>query len=408
MKTGFRSRRARRGIELLAIGFAAFPLVVAGAALYFVLTISPMHTSADAVPSRVVAEPSEAWSAAVEQARRVARSMLKDENLPGVSLAVAVDGRVVWAESFGWANVEHRVPATPRTQFRIGAVSKPLTAAAAGLLHERGLLDLDAPVQRYLPTFPEKQWPITTRQLMGHVAGVRVHRDEHETLGTDHCGTTAEGLGLFAADPLRFRPGTRYRYSTYGWILVSAVVEAAANDPFFLFIQREVFEPLAMNDTRPDAAGRDVPNRASFYFPRLATRTALGLHPTRPVDYSCFSGGGAFLSTPSDLVRFGSAMMSGTLLRPGTVALLQTPLRLESGASTSYGLGWKIETVTLRGAPARLIGHDGSPFGATASLMAFPDHRLAIAVTSNVSFANGVAPFGLKLAELFAPAPHSN
>jgi len=406
VKTGFRTRRGGRSIELLAIGFAALPLVVAGAVLYFVFTISPVHTGPDAVPSNAAAAPSEAWSAAVEEARRLARSMLAEENLPGVSAAVAVNGAIVWAEGFGWADVEHRAPATPLTLFRIGGVSKPLTAAAAGLLHERGLLDLDAPVQRYVPAFPEKEWPTTTRQLMGHVAGVRVHRDEHESLGTDHCGTTVEGLELFATEPLRYRPGTEYRYSTYGWILVSAVVEAAANEPFFLFIQDEVFEPLAMNDTRPDSADRDVPNRASFYFPRFATRTHLGLHPTRPVDYSCFSGGGAFLSTPTDLVRFGSAMMNGTLLRPATIALLQTPLRLVSGASTNYGLGWKVETVTLRGAPARLIGHDGSPFGGTASLMTFPDHGLAIAVTSNVSFANGVAPFGLKLAELFAPARH--
>jgi len=156
-----------------------------------------------------------------------------------------------------------------------------------------------------------------------------------------------------------------------------------------------------MRDTGPDSADWDVPNRASFYFPRLAMRTRLGLHPARRVDYSCFSGGGAFLSTPSDLVRFGSAMMNGMLLRPGTIALLQTPLRLESGVSTNYGLGWNVEAVSLRGAPARLIGHDGSPFGATTSLMTFPDHRLAIAVSSNVSFANGVAPFGLKVAEAF-------
>jgi serine beta-lactamase-like protein LACTB, mitochondrial len=407
VKDGFKSRRNHWGPALLAIGFAALPLVVGGAVLYFVLTISPVHTSPDAVPSRAAAPPSEVWSPAVEEGRRLARAMLKDENLPAVSVAVAIDGRIVWAEGFGWADVEGRVAATPLTRFRIGSVSKPLTAAAAGLLHERGLLDLDAPVQQYVPAFPEKRWPITTRQLMGDVAGVRNYPNEHERLGTDQCGTTAEAMEPFAAAPLLFRPGTQHRSSTYGWVLASAVVEAAAKEPFYGFITWQVFEPLGMNDTGPDSPAGEVPNRASFYYPRFATRTSLGLHPARPVDYSCFSGAGAFLSTPSDLVRFGSAMMNASLLRPDTIALLQTPLQLESGASTNYGLGWNVETVDLRGAPARLVGQHANPFGGTSSLITFPDHRLAIAVTSNVSYASGVARFGLKLAELFTPARHS-
>jgi CubicO group peptidase (beta-lactamase class C family) len=283
-------------------------------------------------------------------------------------------------------------------------VSQVLTAAAAGVLADRGLLDLDAPVQRYVPAFPEKPWPVTTRQLLGHVGGVRDFPDEHERLSADHCGTTAEALEPFAADPLLFRPGTEFRHSTYGYVLVSAAVEAAAKEPFLLFIQREVFEPLGMNDTGPDSAAGDDPGRASFYFPRFMERASLGLQPTRPVDYSCFSGAGAFLSTPSDLARFGSAMLRGGLLRADTAAMLQAPIQLESGASTGRALGWKPETVALHGAPARLVGRASNPFGGTASLLMFPDHGLAIALTSNVSYARSLAPFGLQLAELFASA----
>ena len=400
----FKTRRHDWRVGLLAIGLAIVPLAAGGGVLYFLITISPVHPAAEAVPSSATDAPAAAWSGAIENGRGLARAMTQAENLPAVSVAVAVDGRIVWAEAFGWADVERRVPATPLTTFRIGAVSQVLTAAAAGVLADRGLLDLDAPVQLYVPAFPEKQWPTTTRQLLGHIGGVRDFPDEHESLSTDHCGTTAEAMEPFAADPLLFRPGTEFRHSAYGYVLVSAAIEAAAGAPFFLFMQREVFEPLGMNDTGPDPAADDVAGRASFYFPRFMARTSLGLHPTRPVDYSCFSGAGAFLSTPSDLARFGSALMRGGLLRAETAATLQAPLRLESGEFTGRALGWKPETVTLHGAPARLVGRASNPFGGTASLLMFPDQGLVIAITSNVSYARGVAPFGLQLAELFAPA----
>jgi len=204
---------------------------------------------------------------------------------------------------------------------------------------------------------------------------------------------------IVSDDSLLFRPGTEYRYSTYDWILVSAVVEAAAGESFHTFMNREVLAPIGMEHTVPDADG--VPDRVSFYFPRTAMRTDLGLEEASPADYSCFGGSGAFLSTPSDLVRFGSAMLKPGLLKTETIALLQTPLQLESGASTGYALGWNIESVQLGAAPARLASHRGSSMGGTTSLMTFPDLGLAIATASNVSYAKGVAPFGLKVAAAF-------
>ena len=130
-------------------------------------------------------------------------------------------------------------------------------------------------------------------------------------------------------------------------------------------------------------------------------RTDLGVEDAPETDYSCYAGAGAFLSTASDLARFGLAMVQPGLLKADTIALLQTPQRLESGASTGYALGWSVETVTLGGARARMVGHKGSSMGGTTSLITFPDLGLVIAATSNVSYANGVAPFGLQIAEAF-------
>ena len=384
-----------RAEEVLAVLFTAGIILAGAAVLTFVYTISPMHTDPEAVPSTAAAAPAERCSSAVEEARRLARSLLVEENLPGLSVAVAWDGRIVWAEGFGWADVDRRAPVTPLTRFRIGSVSKPLTAAAVGLLHDRGRIDLDAPVQQYVPAFPAKQWAFSTRQLMGDVAGI-----QHEGIPARPCATLDEALQIFGSDRLLFRPGTGHRYSIYGWVLVSAVVEAAAAEPFPRFMTREVFERVGMESTVADEADGG-PGLTSFYFPRSFMRTDLGLQDAAPADYSCFAGAGAFLSTPSDLVRFGSAMLKPGLLKAETIALLQTPLRLESGASTGYALGWNVESVQLTGAPTRLVGHRGTPIGGTISLMTFPDRGLVIAAASNVSYAKGVAPLGLKVAEAF-------
>jgi serine beta-lactamase-like protein LACTB, mitochondrial len=215
-----------------------------------------------------------------------------------------------------------------------------------------------------------------------------------------HCANLEDALPIFSGDPLLFRPGTEYRYSTYDWILVSAVVEAAAKKPFVAFMNPNVLRPLEMRDTVPDESD-DVRGTTSFYFPRAAQRPHLGIQDAPPADYSCFAASGVFLSTPSDLVRFASAMMRPGFLKAETVALLQTPVKLESGASTSCALGWNVESVQLEGGPARMVGHRGSSMGGTASLMTFPDRALSIAITSNISYAKGIEPFGLKVAEAF-------
>ena len=280
---------------------------------------------------------------------------------------------------FGWADVGRRAPLTPHTRLRLGALSKPLTAAAVALLHDRRRLDLDAPVQRYVPAYPEKQWTVTTRQLMGDVAGVhRIRGDNNDAMPERHCEGLGEAVAMLADDPLLFEPGTQHRYSIWGWVLVSAVVEGAAGEPFARFMVREVFEPLAMESTVV-AETDGIDGGTLFYSPRSFLRTRLGVTDASRPDYSCLAGAGAFLSTPTDLVRLGSAMLKPGLLKADTTATFQTPARLVSGASTTYALGWTVNRVQLAGKAARMISHRGSPMGGTVSLLMFPDLGLAIA-----------------------------
>ena len=191
---------------------------------------------------------------------------------------------------------------------------------------------------------------------------------------------------------------------------VSVLVEAVAGEPFADFMDREVFAPLGMPDTRLDAPGgrpgghgHAVPGRAGLYFPALAMRTRYGLHDAPNIDHTCLMGADGFVSTPSDLVRFGAALVRGDLLEPGTVELLQTAAQLASGEPTGYGLGWFVRRVPLDDAQARAIGHGGSAVGGSTSFMTFPDLDLVVAVSSNVSFAeDAVRSLALATAQAFA------
>jgi len=388
----------------LALIVSAVGLVVAailGLFAYVSATATPLHPDPQNIPSVTHATPSRKWADAVERGREVMRAGLTEQNLPGLSVAVGVDDAIVWAEGFGWANLESHARVAPDTRFRIGGASMPLTAAAVGLLLEKGGLKLDDEIQTYVPEFPKKQWPMTLRQLMGHVAGVRRDNGDEEPL-SERCERTVDGLRRFAESPLRFEPGTQYRYSTYGWILVSAAVEAAAHEPFFTFMRTQIFEPLDMDDTRAESAADPGTDRATLYFPRFAGDTRYGPESAREGDYACFAGAGAFLSTPSDLVRFGLAINGGKLLQPATVKTLQTSLRLPSGVETGYGLGWDLESVPLAGQSTRQVGHDGEFFiGGSTSFIMFPERGLVVAVTSNTSFAD-MSSLALKIAQAFA------
>ena len=393
---------------LTLIGAGVFVVFLAGVGIYtFVMAVSTkLHPNPKDVPSVALAAPSPKWAAAVDHGRQLARAGLVGQNLPGLSVAVGVGGEIVWAEGFGWADMEKGIPVAPGMRFRIGHASNALTSAAVGLLLEKGKLHLEEEIQTYVPEFPRKQWPVTLRQLMGNVAGVRHYESEADAAPTAHCERAIDGLKRFADDPLRFEPDTQYGYSTFGWVLVSAAVEAAAKEPLATFMRAQVFTPLGMAATRFDSTTEQVTDRVTFYQRRFTGDGGEGVVPAATVDYSCFAGAGAILSTPSDLVRFGMAINGGKLLQPDTVKKLQTPQLLTSDKETEYGLGWMVEEVTLAGEPTRMVHHASRSLkGGTTSFMTFPARGLVVAVTANI--ANGITrDIALGIAQVFA-APQS-
>jgi CubicO group peptidase (beta-lactamase class C family) len=313
--------------------------------------------------------------AAAKSNHRLMEEIMIRTDVPGMSAAVGVDEEVVWTSAIGFADLEHRVPVHEETLFRIGSVSKPLTAAALALLVQEGMVDLDVPVQTYLPDYPERRWPITTREVAGHIAGIRHYRDD-EFLSAKRYETVDAGLEIFKNDTLLFEPGERFSYSSYGWNLVSAVIEAAAGEPFLDVMQGEVFDRLGLEHTTADWTDQIIPNRTAFYERRRDGHVYNAPH----VDNSYKWAGGGFLSTPSDLVRFAMAHRDSSFLAAGTLKELWTPLVLDSGDTTAYALGWSIGRDS-RG--RSIVSHGGGSIGGTTFLLYYPDENVAAALVSN-------------------------
>jgi len=238
-------------------------------ALFALLVLTPALDGSAAAQDRPAptvgsASTSDDYGRAIEESRAIVRGVMAEAGIPGVSVAVAFHGKVVWSEGFGVSDLEQSTPVTPLTKFRVGSVSKPITAAGMGVLIEAGKLDLDAPVQKYVPDFPEKRWPITVRQVAGHVAGIR-HYAGDEFLNNRRYPDVTTSLEIFEDDPLLFEPGTDYSYSSYGWNLLSAVVEGAAGEEFLSFMRDNVFEPLEMRHSLAGHTDSIVSHRTRFY-----------------------------------------------------------------------------------------------------------------------------------------------
>jgi CubicO group peptidase (beta-lactamase class C family) len=326
--------------------------------------------------SGAVATKGAAYAAAKENADRQGKEWIA-RGIPGVAMAVAVDGKLVYSEGFGYADLEERAPVWPTTKFRVGSISKPLTAIALMQLVEAGKIDLDAPVQKYVPTFPDKGAVITVRMVAGHLAGIRHYQDDEFTI-QKHYGSVLESLKIFENDPLVAPPGTKFNYSSYGFNLLSAVIEAASGEEFLSYMQRHVFAEMGLAHTTADQNTRIIEERSRFYeLPKDgAVENAVY------VDNSYKWAGGGFLSTAEDLVRFGSELTAPGELKAETLKTMFTPQKIKSGEATEYGIGWFIR----KSESGKLVyEHSGGSVGGTSQLILYPEQHLVVALVTNLS-----------------------
>jgi CubicO group peptidase (beta-lactamase class C family) len=380
---------------LLAIASAASPVPPASpspsAAPSPVASPSPTPPPSPVVTPGLANLPA-APAAALDSAIQAALPRL---GAPGLSIGVVRDRELRWSAGYGLADIENDVPATPASVYRLASVAKPITATAVLQLAERGRLDLDAPIQRYVPDFPEKPWPITARHLLAHQSGIRNWTDE-EFHNTRRFTSIAESLIPFRDDALLFEPSTKTQYTSLGFTLLGAAVEGAGSTPFMEQLRASVFQPAGMESARDDNVFAIVPHRARGYFRR--GDGSLGNAPL--TDTSNRIPGGGLVATAEDAARFASALQRGLLLKPETLQMALTPQKLRGGRTTGYGLGW---VVGRRGARREAYHVGGQPQVSTVLYMQ-PDAGVAVAILANLEgIENALLDLARQLAGIVAP-----
>ncbi|HNG96572.1 MAG TPA: serine hydrolase domain-containing protein [Acidobacteriota bacterium] len=309
------------------------------------------------------------------------KAYMARHGIPGLSLAVARDGRVIWSKGYGFADLENSVPATSETVYRSASIGKSITATAAMRLVEEKKLDLDQPLQNYCTAFPLKPWTITPRHLLTHTSGIRHYggaRNREEQTSTVHYDSVVKALAPFKDDPLLFEPGTDYSYSTYGYNVLGCVLEGAAKMPFMEVIKNYVFDPAGMTHSRDDDPAVIIPHRAAGYA-RVDGRFQVAIH----VDMSNRLPAGGYVTTAPDLAAFAIKFMDCKLVSCTTRDLMLKELALKNGDTVNYGLGWAI-VEDASGRPAGPIFHGGSSPGVSGMLYVVPQDRLAVVILSNL------------------------
>src|SRR5713101_3781656 len=307
-------------------------------------------------------------------------SFMSANSVPGIGVAVVLEGEPAWSAGFGMSDLEDSAPATSSTLFRLGSISKPITAVAVLQLYERGKLELDAPVQKYCPAFPKKEWPITTRELLGHLGGIRHYNEggkgDIPEDSARHFSGMEESLQIFAADPLVAKPGTKFQYSTYGYTLLGCVLEGAASEKYVDFVKKNVFQPAGMEQTQADDFFAVIPHRTRWYH-----RDKAGVVRNAGVlDSSYKIPGGGLISSADDTARFEAAILADKLMHRATRDLMWTNLQPTEGKPSHYALGWFVaEKFGLRTA-----GHTGGQQGTDTAFLIAPDRRAAVVVLAHM------------------------
>lgn len=324
---------------------------------------------------------------AVDQA---ARAAMEKQQLVGLAVGVVIDGKVAYLQGYGFADREAETPVDPKaTQFRWASCSKPVTAIAALQLAERGLLDLDADVRKYVPEFPDKGVKVTARQLLCHQGGI-VHYVNGKVVRTERKYDTPHpftdvvlALDTFKESPLVNKPGEKFSYTTHGYILLSAVVERAGKEAFAGQVSERIAKPLGMTGFRPDYHWEAIPGRAAGY---VKQDGKVVRRPDAKVsDVGWKLGGGGYTSTVADFAKFAAGLADRKLVSAGTEAAMWTPQKTADGKPTTYGLGFTVGT-TADGKPR--VGHSGSQEKTRTAMLIEPAARRAVVVMTNSEYAN--------------------
>lgn len=320
----------------------------------------------------------------------VVETSYKELHTPGLSVAIGINNKIVYSNTIGYSNIENTIKVDSLTKFRIGSVSKALTAGTVGKLLQENKLQLNSKVKEYVSYASEQLSKLTLQELASHTSGIRNYSSclcfpIWEYYNNDEYDTVEESVGIFNNDELLFKPSSDFSYSSYNFTLLSAMIEGAAKESFLDYIQKTVFNPLQLKNTKADKLDEYDASVATFY-----TIDENTYKESYKVNNSNKWAGGGFISTPRDLVTYGNAMLNHTLIDSITTKTLFTPIKLTNGEvnKQNYALGWRNhikDNVFSNNRKTNIIHHGGIAMGSTALLVLFPKYNATVAISMNKS-----------------------
>lgn len=311
---------------------------------------------------------------AVCKANQLGKEFIEDNGLHGAQISIGKGNEIIWSAVFGYADSENKLPVHDSTRFRINSIFKSMTSVALTKLVSEGKLDLDAPIQQYVPDFPRKRYQITTRQLAGHLAGIRDYKEDdlRDLIRTEHFENATDALTIFKNDSLLFKPNSKFHYTSFGWNLIGAIIEGISKENYLDYMQKNIWTPIGLFNTCGDNSRVLTPNRSKFY-DLTGQANDLG-------DLSYKYPGGGLLSTAADLVKFGNEILNGKYFDQKAKMILFECQTTLDGKKTGYGMGWYIG-VDKNG--HRIWYHTGDSFSSSSYLIIYPDDNLVIAFLAN-------------------------
>ena len=329
-------------------------------------------------------------NSAVCKAEKLCKDFIDQYGVNGMQVCVSRKNKIVWSGALGYADIANNIYVTDSTKFRINSISKSLTSLALIKLVSDWKINLDSSIQKYIPEFPPKAFPITTRQLAGHLAGFRDYDENNlnDYIRTEHYDNSIQALKVFENDELLFKPGSRFSYSTFGWNLIGAIIEKVSGKDYLTYMAENICKPLGLENTCGDNIKNKISNRSKFY-DVTGEQNELG-------DFSYKYPGGGLLSTCKDLVKIGNEILYGSYIDTKLKKTLFQTQHISDNKETGYGLGWYIGK-DKNG--HRTWYHPGDSFSGSSYLLIYPDDDIVVSFLSNSQI--GVNLDIEKIGELF-------
>lgn len=305
----------------------------------------------------------------------------------GASAGFALNGQIVWQSAAGYADQKNNIMFETNTKLRMGSIAKPMTALAVMQLVEQGKLNLDAPIQTYIPDYPKQhKTQITTRHLLSHTSGMGGYKNTKEQNTTRGYDTLYDALGLFKDRELLFEPGTKYSYTTYGYTVLGVIVEKVSGLSFEEYMEQNIWDKAGMMNTGIVKFGVTVENASKIYHRKGGKGKAkVGIDN----NLSNRIPGGGFYTTIEDMLKFGNAIINNNIVKRETLDLMRQHHSLEK-ENNAYGFGWFLYNPKPN--EGAIIGHSGAQMGCSSQLLIVPEKKIVTIILSNTSRVN-VGPF---------------